>query len=895
MIRLSRLIAVVLILSCAGLAAAAQAGGDKAAAPAPLERWLLAAPVPQAPMAYGAPEAPALAKAALGTDLLDPAGLWPAAGNKLDRSPAPPVTWAETATKDGVLRFEAPAAGTAVAYAAAYLDAPRWLKATFTVTSSQPVAVYVDGKRAAAREESAKPGSPPAETKADLALTRGLHRLFVVSAWTGGDAPWELRAGLAPDAPGGALPSVTLASRHPLSQEDVLAAPFVTDLALSPDGSKAALVVRRTDVQQDQRISWLQVRDTASGAVLADWACAPGTRAPAFSPDGSALAFLAPNAKDKETSDLWLADLSGKETRRLMEGGRGLAKLTFAPDGRTLYFLATGPRERPKTPPPWVRWRENYQRWGDWQDRPQLFAMALSDRSVRQLTGGDTNVQDFAVSRDGSSIALIRIVFTRARPYLQTEIWSYRVADGASRRVLRLQRWPDLSELALSPDGSRAAFTSPYTDMPPGGNKPGEGLGYNLGLFVTDLATGKLECLSDGFAPGFSSEAIGILPGRRSLWWSPRDTSLYAVVTDRDRVRFARISADGKERVLLDLPDASVSSPDAASSGAGIAWMGSSFGTGWTVRYRDLASGETRTLMKPGEEVMARVDLGSHERFQIRARDGVEIPGWLFLPPAFDPAKKYPLIVAYYGGVEPYADCFRPEFFWLAGQGYAVYLVTPRGSVGFGRGFADAHENDWGRMAGEDILEGVRALLKAKPYLDAKRVGCYGGSYGGFMTLYLVSHSDLFAAAVDFFGISNLASYWGGGWWGYNYGDTAMANSYPWNNPSLFVGQSPLYRADRIRAALLLLHGDSDVNVPPVESDQIFTAMRVLGRTCEYVRFAGEDHGINGKPSNRMASEAMMLEWFDKHLKGEPGAWEERWKDDPKHLVEEDAPRGAGR
>jgi dipeptidyl aminopeptidase/acylaminoacyl peptidase len=883
-----------IILGLAALAGAAhvvavRAGGGEAAPSAPVTRWLVAAPLALPPMIYGSPEASGAAKGALGTDLLDPSDLWPAAGDAVERPPAAPTAWRETACEDGLLPLKAPEAGTAMAYAAAYLDAPRWLKAALTVTSAQPVAVFVDGKRAAAREEPVKPGDPPAETKAGLVLTRGLHRLLVVSVWTGGTVPWKLGARLSADGEG-PLPSVTLDSRHPLSQEDVLASPFVTDVALSPDGSKAALVLRRTDVQEDKRISWLQVRSTASGAVLADWACAPGTRAPAFAPDGDSLVFLAPNAKDKETSDLWLADLKGKGMRRLMEGGRGLAKLAFSPDGRTLYFLATGPRERPKTAPAWVRWRENYQRWGDWQDRPQLFAMALGDRSLSQLTAGDTNVQDFAVSRDGSTLVLLRIVFTRARPYLQTEIWSYRVADGASRRVLRLQRWPDLSEVALSPDASRVAFTSPHTDMPPGGNKPSEGLGYNLGLFAADLATGRLECLSQGFAPGLSSEAIGVLPGRRSLWWSPRDGNLYAVVTDRDRVRIARFSPDGKDRTLLDLPDASVSSPDAASSGAGIAWTGSSFGTGWAVRYRDLVTGDTRTLLKPGEEIMARVEFGAHERFAVRARDGVEIPGWLFLPPAFGPAKKYPLIVAYYGGVEPYADCFRPEFFWLAGQGYAVYLVTPRGSVGFGRDFADAHENDWGKMAGEDILEGTRALLKAKPFLDAKRVGCYGGSYGGFMTLYLVSHSDLFAAAVDFFGISNLASYWGGGWWGYNYGDTAMANSYPWNRQDLFAGQSPLYRADRIHAALLLLHGDADVNVPPVESDQIFTALRVLGRTCEYVRFAGEDHGINGKPSNRMASEAMMLEWFDKHLKGEGGAWEERWKDDPKQIVEEDAP-----
>jgi dipeptidyl aminopeptidase/acylaminoacyl peptidase len=157
------------------------------------------------------------------------------------------------------------------------------------------------------------------------------------------------------------------------------------------------------------------------------------------------------------------------------------------------------------------------------------------------------------------------------------------------------------------------------------------------------------------------------------------------------------------------------------------------------------------------------------------------------------------------------------------------------------------------------------------------------------MTLYLVSHSDLFAAAVDFFGISDITSYWGAGWWGwgFDYGDTALANAYPWNRRDIFVDRSPIYSADKIHSPLLLLHGDSDTNVPTEESDQIFSAMRVLGRTCEYVRFAGEDHGISGRPSNRVASETMMLEWFDRFLKNQPEAWQERWKNDKPPIEKE--------
>jgi dipeptidyl aminopeptidase/acylaminoacyl peptidase len=268
------------------------------------------------------------------------------------------------------------------------------------------------------------------------------------------------------------------------------------------------------------------------------------------------------------------------------------------------------------------------------------------------------------------------------------------------------------------------------------------------------------------------------------------------------------------------------------------------------------------------------------ERLDFTNKRGVPIEGWLLFPPDFDATRKYPVILAYYGGVVPYGQAFRPELIWLAGQGYLVYLVNPEGAVGYGREYADAHMNDWGQKAGEDLLEGLDRLLKEKPYADADHVGCYGGSYGGFMTLWLAGHSSRFAAAVDFFGISDITSYWGAGWWGFTYGDTAIANSYPWSRRDIFVKQSPVYFADKIHAPLLLLHGDSDVNVPHEESDQIFTALRVLGRTCEYVRFAGENHGLHGKPSNDYASDRMMVEWFDKYLKGQGQAWDYRWKDE---------------
>jgi dipeptidyl aminopeptidase/acylaminoacyl peptidase len=174
-------------------------------------------------------------------------------------------------------------------------------------------------------------------------------------------------------------------------------------------------------------------------------------------------------------------------------------------------------------------------------------------------------------------------------------------------------------------------------------------------------------------------------------------------------------------------------------------------------------------------------------------------------------------------------------------------------------------------------------VLASHSFLDENRVGCYGGSYGGFMTMSLLTQTDMFKAGVSWYGISNIASYWGAGWWGYLYNDVAAALSYPWNRPDVYAEKSPLFHADKLKGALLLMHGLDDVNVPALESDQMFTALKVLDKDVVYIKWAGEGHGIRGTPRNSRDGRLMMLEWFDKHLKGEAEAWDERWKERPEN------------
>ena len=213
-----------------------------------------------------------------------------------------------------------------------------------------------------------------------------------------------------------------------------------------------------------------------------------------------------------------------------------------------------------------------------------------------------------------------------------------------------------------------------------------------------------------------------------------------------------------------------------------------------------------------------------------------------------------------------------------AAQGYVVYIINPSGAAGFGQEFSSRHVNTAGKGVADDIIEGTKAFLAAHPYVDAKRIGCIGASYGGFMTQYLQTQTDIFAAAVSHAGISDHTSYWGEGYWGYSYSEVSMAESYPWNRKDLYVDQSPLFNADKIHTPLLFLHGSADTNVPIGESIQMFTALKLLGRPTAFVVVDGENHGISNY-QKRVKWQNTIFAWFAKYLKNDNGWWQALYPD----------------
>ena len=451
----------------------------------------------------------------------------------------------------------------------------------------------------------------------------------------------------------------------------------------------------------------------------------------------------------------------------------------------------------------------------------------------------------------------------KQRPYHRNTLVLHYLADGRREKILDD---PWIEDFSWSPDsakllllGGASAFSGLGSTLP-AGTVPND---FDSQAYVYDLKTKKAEALSRTFAPSIDS-----------AFWHPNG-GIFLKVTDQDYARLYRCSPAEKKFTRLESGCEAVESVSWSRAGRAV-FSGSGLGAPQKLYVLDTGSGAARVLKDYNREAFSGVRFGRSENWSFKTKEGRTIGGYLCYPPDFDAARLYPCIVNYYGGTTPIGRNFGGRYpkDWYAANGYIVCVLQPSGAIGYGQEFSSAHVNDWGEITSEEIIRGVEELLRTHPFIDNRRVGAIGASYGGFMTQYLAAKTDLFAGLVSHAGISALSSYWGAGDWGYSYSGVATANSFPWNRKDIYVGHSPLFMAERIHKPLLLLHGEDDNNVPPGESYQMFAALKLLGKEVALVTFPGQQHFIL-TPAQRIRWLQTIMAWFDRWLKGEPEWWNE--------------------
>ena len=383
-------------------------------------------------------------------------------------------------------------------------------------------------------------------------------------------------------------------------------------------------------------------------------------------------------------------------------------------------------------------------------------------------------------------------------------------------------------------------------------------------LFLMDTQTKEITPLTKDFNPSIINVKC-----------SKADGNLYALCENKDLQSIFRMDMKTRRWTQLRLTESFINSFSLSDDAPLLSYSGEGASNTYRIYTVDLKKDKETLIHDYNPERLGNIELGEFGEWNFQSSRGDTIYGRYYLPPHFDAGKKYPMLVYYYGGCSPvgrYLDSYYNFHNWAA-MGYVVYVIQPSGCTGFGQEFAARHVNAYGKYTADDIIEGTKRFCAEHTYVNDKKVGCLGASYGGFMTMYLQTVTDIFAAAMAHAGISNPASYWGYGYWGYSYSAISAANSYPWNNPQLMSGDSPLFNADKVHTPILFLHGGADTNVPIVESTQMFNALKILGRECAFVTVEGQNHHILDYSKQEKWVNTYYA-WFAKYLQDDPTWWE---------------------
>lgn len=530
------------------------------------------------------------------------------------------------------------------------------------------------------------------------------------------------------------------------------------------------------------------------------------------------------------------------------------------------YLILSQVKEGPKEDPDIYEIVHPEDRQPGWRDRTSLIKYDIKSGVAQPLTFGYKGVQLNDISNDGS-----KILFSVSEPRLErrpTTVTSLYLMDA---NTLETQCLFDKEEFIgfakLSPDSKKAVISATPEAFASVGKNVKDGQTPSMidnQLYILDIASGDVTPMTKYFNPSV-----------QYVVWNPQDGNIYFTAEDRDLVSLFRLNPDNGKIENLGSREEVVSYFSLASEVPLMAYYGQGAINSDRLYSLDLTSMKHTLTDDVSAERLDGIRLGKCEAWDYLNSRGDTINARFILPPDFDPSKKYPLIVNYYGGCSPTSRNFETRYphHAYAAQGYVVLLINPSGASGFGQEFSARHVNTAGKGVAEDIIEGVTKFTAEHPFINADKIGCIGASYGGFMTQYLQTLTDIFAAAISHAGISDHTSYWGEGYWGYSYSEVSMANSYPWKDKELYVDQSPLYNADKIHTPILFLHGDSDHNVPVGESIQMYTALKLLDRPTAFVAVKDQDHQILDF-HKRQKWQDTIFAWFAKYLQDDPSWWD---------------------
>src|SRR5579875_2542068 len=395
-----------------------------------------------------------------------------------------------------------------------------------------------------------------------------------------------------------------------------------------------------------------------------------------------------------------------------------------------------------------------------------------------------------------------------------------------------------------------------------------------LYTITSDAEQAPATCISkefEGTCMDWTNSDIGDEHLMPAPAWSSDGETLYLLASQRGATRLYAIPRSGADPRPATLTPGDVHVRDFSIDDAKdrLALLVATATRPQEIFVRSTApSDEMRRITGFNDTLFNELQLTAPEYMPYTGVDGWPMDGWILKPPDFDPAKKYPLVVEIHGGPHTqYGYGFFHEMQMLAAEGYVVLYTNPRGSCGYGYDFANAVRGAWGEKDSLDIMLGVDALLQ-RGYIDEQRMGVTGGSYGGFMTNWLVGHTDRFKVAITDRCVSNMATMFGASDIGWDLADDNLETT-PWEDLEKYMNMSPIKYVENIHTPLLIIHSEQDLRCGIEQAEQLFAALKWMGREVKFVRFEGQSHGLSrgGHPKSRMERLRHIQSWFARYLK----------------------------
>jgi dipeptidyl aminopeptidase/acylaminoacyl peptidase len=632
----------------------------------------------------------------------------------------------------------------------------------------------------------------------------------------------------------------------------------VSEVRISPGGGRILFTNTEVNVEEDKYDSHIWMYREGRIIQFTHSRCNDSTAR--WSPEGEMIIFLSNrlgegDKKDAEPKNqLFIIPSDGGEARKLTYLDKAVQKPQWSPKEDSILFMSNVSRKEEREESDVKLIRRIKYKWdgkGFFQgEYTHLFTIPVDGGVPTQITEGGFDVDAASWSPEGDRIAFVTNLEENADITRFRSIYIIPAEREKAERIWKGEG--SIKELSWSPDGKYIAFTGRIIEDP-------ERIWYrNTEVFLLDLEGGEAGCLTDGLNRTVMGEPK----------WGRDSKYIYFRTPDQGTTRIWRTDLSGDREKLIDAP---LNIDDFTVSHNGRIAFDATDST--TLHELYLMDDEgLNKLTHISNKLMAELPLSLPEEFRFTASDGAEIQGWIVRPLDYVEGEKYPVILEIHGG--PHGvygfklEAAEHEFQVLAKHGFGVVYINPRGSVGYGEEFSRAVSGNWGERDYEDLMEALDYLLERNPWINGDKLGVAGGSFGGWMTNWILGHNNRFKAGVTMRCISN---------WYNLYGTSDIAymdhevnwGIEPWEDPGRLIEKSPIKYAANIEAPLLIIHSEQDYRCPMEQSEQLFTVLKKIEKETELIRFPEESHGLSrsGKPKHRIERLQHIIRWFDKHLK----------------------------